>query len=451
MGIKELTAESLGKKKKSEWRFDKKRGLWVTFQVRAEFHGVPHVRRGFLTEADAQSYLDELVVQERLKEIGKEKPLKFPTVKQLLDAHRATLKSKKAGSTAQRVFKRFLKLLPKHIRVNELRRKHFKDFADARVTEGLKEESANREITEISSALHAAGDYFADLEKWDVPEKLIYRFSVEETVRTRVIARDEYTRLIGHLIRPEERSDGRKNYHARLRTGLLLYFALLTGLRHGELCGIEKKNFDQANKKLIVERFKTRKSGVRWTTFEPLTDTQLWVLREADKLFAGGRFFFSRSGKIHHKIYSILKTNCQKLDIPYGRETDGGFVPHDARHTFVTVLEHGAVDSSTARSFSGHSKEAMLKRYAHATPDSRSRAMRIIEREIGGDLTAGGADADADTADLERIYEAARRGKLSFDGFKQQLESFYGFLTENGENDVADVADVKTINSDFIQ
>jgi hypothetical protein len=78
------------------------------------------------------------------------KPMKFPTVKALLDAHYKTLKSKKARTTADRAFKKFLAAIPSGITLDKLRRKHFKDFCDARIAEGIKEESAAREITEIS-------------------------------------------------------------------------------------------------------------------------------------------------------------------------------------------------------------------------------------------------------------------------------------------------------------
>lgn len=442
MGIKELTAAHLGKKKPSEWRFDKNRELWVTYQVRVEFNGEPHVRRGFLTEDDAKIYLDELVFQERLREIGAVQPIKFPTVKKLFDAHLLKIKSKKARRTAKRVFNKFLSLLPRGIRLDALKRKHFVDFCDRRISEDVKAETAHREITYISSALHKAGDYFENLENWNVPEKLIYRPAVSDHGRDRIISRDERSSLIKYLLRDKQSSESEKSFTARRRTGLIFYFGLLTGLRHGEISGLEKINFDPALRRLKAERFKTRNSGVRWTVFEPLTDTQAWILNEGKKLYPDGEFFFSEKGKSHNKFYEIMEAACVHLKIEYGKSNPNGFIMHDTRHTFVTVLEHGAVDSSTTRSFSGHSKDSMLKRYAHATPDSRFRAMQIIERELG--LEAG---EDLDDK-LKEVFDLAQNRAISFEQFKK---SFYGFLTKNIENDVADVADVNTLNSGLIQ
>lgn len=448
MGIKELTAVKLGKKKKSDWRFDKKRELWVTWQVRAEFDGVPHVRRGFLTEADAKDYLKQLGTQERLKKIGVVDLIKFPTVKKLFDRHLDTFASKRAKTQANRVYKKFLSLLkPKNLKINELKRKHFKDYADARLAEGVKPETVDREITDISAAIHKAGDYFENLENWSVPDKLIYRPAVADEGRSRIVTRDERTRLIPYLLREREPSESESECLARRRTGLIAYFAPLTGLRHSEIAGLRKSNFDAPNRRLTAERSKTKKTGVRWTTFEPLTDTQIWILEEAAQLYPNGEFFFSDKGKLHNKTYDILERACRDLKIPYGKNTPGGFILHDMRHTFVTILEQQMIDSSTTRSFSGHSKDAMLKRYAHATPDSRARAMQIIEREVGLPTPA----SDERENELLAIYEAVRAGKISFDAFSSATKSFYGFLTESQENDVADVGVVTERKTDFVQ
>jgi len=414
MAIKELTKQSLGKSK-AGWTWDRKRELWITWQVDTVFNGERYKRRGFRTKAEARSHLEKIKLQEKLKEIGVVELFKFPHLKDLLDRHRDSLENPKAKSSAKRIFKKFLSILPAGIALDELRRKHFKDFADLRIKEGIKAESANREIGTISAAIHKAGDYFENLEKWRVPEKLIYRPTFEPSERDKVITAQERERLLEHLLSDRKASEREKDFLARRRTGLVFYFGLLTGLRHGEISGIEKINLDRTARRLRVKRFKTAKSGIQWTTFEPLTDTQFWVLSEAEKLYPKSVYFFSLSGKNHNKIYEILRTNCEKLNIPYGKDTPGGFVLHDTRHTFITVLEHGAVDSTTARSFSGHSKDSMLKRYAHATQESRARAMQIVEKQIGGGA-AGGEQR------LKEIFEAVREGKMDFAEFKNLLK-----------------------------
>lgn len=420
MAIKELTKKFLGKTK-TGWFWDRRRELFVTYQVDTQFNGERHIRRGFRSEKEAKDYIEQLKTQERLKQIGVVQIIKFPKVKDLFECHRATLLERKQQTVFDRVTNKFISLLNNpNLTLDELRRKHFKDFSDTRIKEGIKAESANREITELSAAIHSAGDYFENLENWSVPRNLIYRPSFESTERDRVITLDERQRLIEYLLNDKKQSEREKDFIARRRAGLVLFFGLLTGLRHGEISALQKKEFDRDRRRLRAERFKTRKSGVRWTVFEPLSDTQLWVLAEADKLYPTGDYFFSATGKKHNKIYTTIRTACERLEISYGKNAADGFVIHDARHTFVTVLEHGGIDSSTTRSFSGHSKDSMLKRYAHATVDSRARAMQTIEREIGINILNGNGTA---SAELKRIYEQVRAGKMTFAEFRKSLEN----------------------------
>ncbi len=444
MAITEITAKTLGKKK-SGWHWDKKRGLFVSWQVDTTFDGSRHVKRGFPTEKAAGVYLDQLKVQERLKAIGVVSLVKYPTVKKLFAIHLEKFPTKKARTAAARAYRKFESLLvPKNLTIDELKRKHFKDYVDLRIQQGVKPESANREITDISAALHKTGEYFAELEKWTVPK--IYRPPISDEGRSRVIAQTEWTRIVKNLLNPRNApTEHKKDYRARRRTGLIFYFGLLTGLRHGEISGLRKTNYDRRSRSLKAERFKTKKSGVSWTTFEPLTPTQIWILNEAGTLYPDGEFFFSETGKPHNKFYEIMRAACEKLKIDYGKSKPNGFVMHDTRHTFVTVLEHGAVDSSTTRSFSGHTRDGMMKRYAHATNDSRTKAMAIIEREFGA---GKGFDPEAE---LKEVFREAQSGRMSFDKFKKTIESFSGYFAKTQEIDVADVADVIEKDSDFVQ
>ncbi|HEX8287871.1 MAG TPA: tyrosine-type recombinase/integrase [Pyrinomonadaceae bacterium] len=369
MAIKEITQNELGKTK-TGWRWDRRRGVWVTFQVDTQFNGARHIRRGFRTAKEAESYIEQLKMQERLKEIGVASLVKYPKAEELFEKYAESLTGEAEAVRARRVFRTFLKILPAAATVDEIGRKHTKDYIDFRMGEGVKTETADRELNCISAALKKAGDFYAELENWRSPA--IYRPAVADDTRQRVVTKDERERLLGYFFGEKQKSESAAECAARRRTGLVFYFGLLTGLRHGEICAVEKINFDLPARRLKVERFKTKRSGVRWTIFEPLTPTQIWVLSEAARLYPEGKFFFSEKGKIHGKTYSIFEAACRRLKIPYGKKTPNGLIIHDTRHSFVTALEHGAVDSSTTRSFSGHSKDAMLKRYAHATQDSRA-------------------------------------------------------------------------------
>lgn len=260
MAIKELTTKTLGKQK-TGWRWDRKREIYVTWQVDTTFRGERHIRRGFRSEQAAKDYIADLKMQDRLKEIGFAVPIKFPLVQELFDKHTAVAETISENVRRKRVFAEFQKLLPVNARINEIERKHIKDYCDQRIKDGIKEETANREITCIASALHKASDYFTGLEKW-IPPK-VYRPKVTDEGRERVLSRDERDLLIPYLLRDQEQSEKPLEYFDRRRAGLILYFGLLSGLRHGEICRLEKTNYNLRERKLLVERFKTKKTGVR--------------------------------------------------------------------------------------------------------------------------------------------------------------------------------------------
>jgi len=380
--IKELTKKSLGKSK-SGWVWDRKRETFFTWQVDTQFNGERLIKRGFRSEESAKDYIEKLKTQERLKEIGVVQLIKFPKVKDLFARHKETLETQKTKTTFDRVTDKFLSVLPnKNLTLDELKRKHFKDFCDLRIKERVKAETANREVTDISAAVLSAGGYFENLENWSVPERLVYRPTFEPVGRTCVWTRDEREKLIKYLLRDREDFEHLKKFRTRRRSGFLLYFAFLTSLRHGELSALKKSNFDRTARRLVADRFKTKKKGVSVTVFEPLTDLHIWILTEAGKIHPEGEYFFSAKGKNHNKIYPLIQKSCEYLDIPYGAKVEGGLVLHDTRHTFVTAHDHAGTDRQTTRSFSGHSADGMADRYSHATFDSRKRALIYTESQF---------------------------------------------------------------------
>ncbi len=56
-------------------------------------------------------------------------------------------------------------------------------------------------------------------------------------------------------------------------------------------------------------------------------------------------------------------------------------------------------------------------RYSHVTPDSRKRAMQIIERQIGG--------GENENGDLRKIFDAVAAGKMTFEEFRKTLQDSF--------------------------
>ncbi|MEZ5428670.1 MAG: hypothetical protein R2747_20660, partial [Pyrinomonadaceae bacterium] len=128
------------------------------------------------------------------------------------------------------------------------------------------------------------------------------------------------------------------------------------------------------------------------------------------KLYPDSKFFFSEAGKIHMKTYSIIKRACKQLEIPYGKKRPNGFVLHDLRHTFTSVLHENLIDNKTTTEFTDN--PSAVVDYQHSTAAARERAMEIIEKKFG---TPEKIDR------LRKIFEAVRSGQMKFEEFRDSI------------------------------
>ena len=78
------------------------------------------------------------------------------------------------------------------------------------------------------------------------------------------------------------------------------------------------------------------------------------------------------------EISKIIRPLAKRLGLEYGREIEHGFTPHSQRHTATTEMLRRGVDLATVKSITGHTDSAMALKYAHATHESRRRAVEEL-------------------------------------------------------------------------
>lgn len=400
MAITEITAENL-KKAKPGWLWDKKRKLFVTWEVTTQYLGRRHKRRGFRTETDAEEYLRDLKLKERAAEVGLIREEKYPLVSELFEMRLRDIENRPERVRAERVFKVFIKINGDK-KIDEVIKNDFRLFADHRLSQKVSKKTVNREINPISKAFSSASDYF-NLTNFRPPR--VFKYKVSRAGRKRIISISEYEQFLEFLGRPRFESH-EKDYVARKRTALVFQFLAMSGLRHGEVCALEKEKLTRSRREINVYRFKTR----RWKIFAPLTDTHLELMDQGAKLYPDSKFFFSEAGKIHMKTYSIIKRACKQLEIPYGKKRPNGFVLHDLRHTFTSVLHENLIDNKTTTEFTDN--PSAVVDYQHSTAAARERAMEIIEKKFG---TPEKIDR------LRKIFEAVRSGQMKFEEFRDSI------------------------------
>lgn len=401
-------------------RWDARRRAWVGWQIDVYVNQGPgkkpkRHRPTFPSETDAKSAENRLRVKSENIRLGIEKPeagIKYITVKDVLEKHLETITEKKRKQFAKRIFEYFLELLPVGIYINELTPPDLSLYEKNRALDltarktPVKPESIDREITEISAALHGAPARFKELQNWVCPP--FPRPVITDTRRERTFSPGEVERIITYLARARETGEAAKKYNERILTAQEIEFALLTSSRRKEVVRVKWTDYFPEQDLLLITRWKTMKTkDASVTAFSPVPRRVHEILAARKKLTAG-LYIFSGNGEVsYYRYIRDLKETCGHLGIPYGRHTEGGLIFHDARHTFVSNLLKNKVDLETARELAGLSRETIL-RYAHSSPEQKRAAVEIL-------------DGARRRSTLKEIFEKVKGGEMDYDQFFAEL------------------------------
>ena len=167
---------------------------------------------------------------------------------------------------------------------------------------------------------------------------------------------------------------------------------LSTGLRRGELMGLQWKDLNFATGELRVERQVSRVNG-ELKTFPPKTKSSirtvvlppsvLKMLKAYQPSTNGSKWIFPSPVKTDdsprdpHTVYSKMQLVLERAECKRIRF-------HDLRHTFATMaLEHG-MDVKTLSTMIGHvSSATTLDIYSHITTEMQISAAQKIDKGIG--------------------------------------------------------------------
>ena len=402
-------------RKRNGYTYDAKTGKYFSYKIDLRLADGSRIReKGFKTRADAENAINQIKAREKAGKFGLPQAAKPITLKQLFAARLADLPRGTEKTRAERVFAYFLELLPVGFLINELETSHLKKYIAARQNDKKKNGSPiagstiKREMKPIASALHKAGEYFAELKDWICPA--IPSPKVRASRRERLVSHDELEQILECLYNPNF-AKGKMTARARRLVGLILEFAHYSGQRHGDLASARKSYFNRRGRSLKIEQGKT--GAIIYV--EPLTERMIEILNEASEINSESDFIFTSSGAYLPRVYEILKDACSRAQIPYGRFTPDGIVFHDARHTFTTKMRQAGVDPATISAFTGHSTETMVSHYSHSTFDAKTRAMNAVNGSHQNELTI---------EKLVRLFELVREREIDFEQFAAE----FGFV-----------------------
>ena len=368
-------------KVKAGWRFDAKQNKFWSYGFDIYLESGKRKREsGFGSKQLAENAVARIRINEKEGKYDLQ-TRKFPLISEVLEKRILRIEGKKEKGRAVVIFNQWLSLLPPNLRFNELTTALIRLFIDERQSK-VKASSINREVTFIASAIHSAYIDFPELENFPSPR--IPRPKVEKSRRERLINQDEVMKLLNYLLSVRRESEKQVDYEKRRVVGQVFQMCLLTGSRIGEITALRWSQIDFDAKILQIYGRKNRFKVAKIVRYLELNPTIEQILTERKEIDAFGEFVFCSSGNSITDYYLIMKNAAQFVGIPYGKNTVGGFITHDARHTAVTRMLQAGVDLSTVGAITGHSDSNLILHYSHATRESRKIATNVLENFVKG-------------------------------------------------------------------
>lgn len=332
------------------------------------------IRRLLHSKADAETVAHKLRHDSTLRRYGIRSISSSPALEDLIKRRCAVISNKNERKRATRVLNYLLNLLPRGTQVSQVSTSDLQLYVERRVKDGLQLQSVNRELNIISATLHAASQFYVELEQWVAPR--IPRPKYAERRRERYIRDEEREAILKWLKEPRRAGEDKQAVPARIRVGLMFEWACLTAMRHGEINNLQWSDIQWRNQTARV--VDTKRDKYRYI---PITPTMKAILDERKD--TKSKYVFTRSGGTPPNFYRILSDAVEGAGLVYGPDKKNGIILHDCRHTATTNLLRAGIDMSTIQSITGHSDQTMVLYYSHPSGETRARAAVALEASAG--------------------------------------------------------------------
>lgn len=153
--------------------------------------------------------------------------------------------------------------------------------------------------------------------------------------------------------------------------------ALNTGMRRGEILGLQRKHLDLTHGFILLDH---TKNGERREI--PINKTLLDLFQTLPRrLDSPYVFFHPKTGLRYGDIKHSFDTARKKAKLE-------DFHFHDLRHTFASHLIMAGVDLTTLKELLGHKDIKMTLRYAHLAPSHKMKAVEILNQTFASNSTS---------------------------------------------------------------
>jgi integrase len=273
------------------------------------------------------------------------------------------------------------------MRVSEIRTYHIEQYKAHKAKEGLSSKTIKNHLTVLSKCLTSAYKW---LEFASKPPEIPWPKCPPPD--TDYLSPDECELLVSHA-------------NGVMRDMILM--ALRTGMRQGELKGLQWSSIDWGNRVVIVKNSYCDRDK---TIGPPKNNRIRSIPLDADlyeilyrKRNPTGYVFISANGKPfnHDSLTYHLDALCKRADLRR-------ITWHVLRHTFASHLAMKGVPLNIVQALLGHSTIVMTMRYAHVAPSTMRAAIELLNPARCMTAEFGQPAVNQWAADQQRRSEASK-------------------------------------------
>jgi len=268
------------------------------------------------------------------------------------------------------------------VRVEEITPMRVEQYRSWRMTHGsrvhrVSKSTINREMALLKHVFNKGIEWGKCA---DNPVSKIKFYSEKENKRMRYLESHEKVRLL-NACPPATRR--------------LVFFALNTGMRQGEILNLRWQDVDFKNQLVMVRHSKAGKPRFVNINTE-LTDTLKRMPTVSDYVFG------TPKGRANFTLYrKPFETAVKTAGL-------GNFRFHDLRHDYASTLVMKGIDLKTVSELLGHATTQMTERYSHLSPAHKRAAVELLPQGL---MCYAGATLEPKPDQSTPIYR--RRGLVA--------------------------------------
>lgn len=271
--------------------------------------------------------------------------------------------------------------------VNKLTASDIRTYIDERKADGVAPATINRELEVLSAAIN----YVNREHEWGLPNPVKGRKLRQPEARVRWITQAEAAALLSAAESVPHLAD-------------FIAIALNTGMRSGEILGLEWARVDLHRKLVYLEEHHTKSAKRRSV---PLNQSAMTAMLNrarfrAEHCPAAPFVFVSRGGRRLASVKTSFGTALRRTGIE-------NFRIHDLRHTCAAWLVSAGVPLPEVRDLLGHASVKMTEKYAHLSPENvRAAVARLDDASRFGHAKEKGDSEESPNA----LFQLAPRDRL---------------------------------------